>query len=236
MDAQGDAVSGAKKPILATVGLVVLIVAGKLLPLQAWLQTFTGWVGHAGVTGMVLFMGLYALLAAVGFPALPLTLAAGVLYGPLKGTLVVSPASTLGALFAFLLGRGFFRDWVRQKTAANPRLGALDAAVAKEGWRLVALLRLSPVFPFNLLNFTLGSTGIGVLPYILASWIAMLPGTLLFVTLGAAAGQAAGVAGSRPANPWMLGVGILATALLTVRIAQLARKALSQQLPTAEVP
>ena len=227
--------SPARKPILAAVGLIILIVAGKLLPLQTWLQGFTGWVGHAGVMGMLLFIGLYAVLAAVGFPALPLTLAAGVLYGPLKGTLVVSPASTLGALLAFLLGRGFFRDWVRQKIAANPRLGALDAAVAKEGWRLVALLRLSPVFPFNLLNFTLGSTGIGVGPYLLASWIAMLPGTLLFVSLGAAAGQATGVAGSRPTNPWMLGVGILATALLTVRITWVARKALAQQLPTVEV-
>ena len=222
------------KALLALAAVALLLVLGRVLPLQAWLQGFSIWVGGAGALGVFAFIAIYALLAGVGFPALPLTLAAGMIYGPLKGTLVVSPASTLGALLAFQLGRGFFRDWVRRKASTDARLGALDAAVAKEGWRLVALLRLSPVFPFNVLNLTLGATGMATLPYLLASWIAMLPGTFLFVSLGAAAGQASGLGTGRPTNPWMLGIGILATAILTIRITQIARKALAKQLPGSE--
>lgn len=215
------------KVLLLLVALGLLLLAGRLFPLQA----FSAWVGSAGWPGILAFIAVYALLAGLGFPALPLTLAAGALFGPLKGTLIVSPASTLGALLAFRLGRGLFREWVGRKASGDPRLSALDAAVAREGWRLVALLRLSPVFPFNLLNLALGATGIRTMPYLLASWIAMLPGTFLFVSLGAAAGQAAGFGGGRPANPWMLGVGILATALLTYRITRIARKALATRMP-----
>lgn len=222
------------KGLLAIAGVLLMLAAGRFLPLQSWLQGFSAWVGGAGAVGLLAFLLVYALLAGIGFPALPLTLAAGVIYGPLKGTLVVSPASTLGALLAFLLGKGFFREWVRRKTAEDPRLGALDAAVAKEGWRLVVLLRLSPVFPFNLLNLTLGATGMKALPYVVSSWIAMLPGTFLFVSLGAAAGQASGLGPSRPTHPWMLGIGILATAILTFRITQIARKSLARQLPGTE--
>ncbi len=222
------------KALTALVMVAIIFAAARFLPLQAWLQGFSIWVGGAGALGVIAFIVIYALLTGVGFPALPLTLAAGVLYGPLKGTLVVSPASTLGALLAFWLGRGFFRDWVRMKASTNARLGALDAAVAKEGWRLVALLRLSPVFPFNVLNMTLGATGMATLPYLLASWIAMLPGTFLFVSLGAAAGQASGLGAHRPTNPWMLGIGILATAVVTLRVTQIARKALAKQLPGTE--
>lgn len=222
------------KALLALAMVILIFVAARFLPLQAWLQEFSRWVGGAGALGVLAFIVIYALLAGVGFPALPLTLAAGVVYGPLKGTLVVSPASTLGALLAFLLGRGFFRDWVRMKASTDARLGALDAAVAKEGWRLVALLRLSPVFPFNVLNMTLGATGMATLPYLLASWIAMLPGTFLFVALGAAAGQASGFGENHPTNPWMLGIGILATAIVTIRVTQIARKALTKQLPGTE--
>ncbi len=222
------------KAFLALAAVAALLVAARLLPIQAWLHGFTSWVGSAGAVGVLAFIGIYALLASLGFPALPLTLAAGLIYGPIKGTLVVSPASTLGALLAFWLGRGFFRDWVRQKVAGDPRLGALDAAVAKEGWRLVALLRLSPVFPFNVLNLTLGATGLKTTPYLLASWLAMLPGTFLFVSIGAAAGQASGLGSSRPHNPWMLGIGILATLLLTLRITHIAKKALAGQLPGSE--
>ncbi|MBL0312124.1 MAG: TVP38/TMEM64 family protein [Holophagaceae bacterium] len=222
------------KALLALAMVILVFIAARFLPLQAWLQGFSSWVGGAGALGVLAFIVIYALLAGVGFPALPLTLAAGVIYGPLKGTLVVSPASTLGALLAFLLGRGFFRDWVRSKASSDARLGALDAAVAKEGWRLVALLRLSPAFPFNVLNMTLGATGMALLPYLLASWIAMLPGTFLFVSLGAAAGQASGLGANHPTNPWMLGIGILATAIVTLRVTQIARKALAKQLPGTE--
>lgn len=222
------------KAPLALATLAILLVLAGLFPAKDWLQGFTAWVGGAGTPGVLVFAGVYVVLVGIGFPALPLTLAAGVLYGPLLGTLVVSPSSTLGAFMAFKLGKGFFRDWVRRKAREDPRLGALDAAVGREGWRLVALLRLSPVFPFNLVNLALGSTGIRTIPYVLASWLAMLPGTFLFVSLGAAAGQASGLTHGHAARPWMLGVGIAATALLTFRITQIARRALAKRLPGSE--
>lgn len=219
------------KPMLVVAALLALLVAGKFLPVGVWVRAFTEWVADAGWVGVLAFFTVYVLATVLGLPALPLTLAAGVIYGPVKGTLLVSPSSVAGATLAFLLGRTLLRDWVKAKTSLNPRFAAMDEAVAVEGWRMVALLRLSPVFPFSLLNYALGATKVRLLPYVLASWLAMLPLTFLFVSAGSAAGSAAGI-GAKPSTPgWLLYLGGAATLLVTIRITILAKRALAKALP-----
>jgi uncharacterized membrane protein YdjX (TVP38/TMEM64 family) len=214
--------------------VVVLLLAGRIFPLLEWIRLFTHWVQGAGWVGAVAFALLYIAATVLGLPALPLTLAAGVVYGPMGGTLLVSPASVVGASLAFLLGRTLLRGWVRKRTEGHAKFQALDQAIGQEGWRLVALLRLSPVFPFSLLNYALGATGVGLGSYVLTSWLAMLPGTFLYVSAGAAAGAATGLSAGQGVAPWMLYLGLAATLIVTLRITWIARRALAKTLPQAE--
>lgn len=215
--------------VLLFLGLLAcLFVAGFFLPVLAWVKAFALWVQGAGWVGAAAFFLIYVLATVLALPALPMTLVAGIIYGPVLGTLLMSPSSVAGATAAFLLGRTVLRRSVTAKMAASPRLASLDAAVAKEGWRLVALLRLSPLIPFNLLNYALGTTGIALGPYVLASFIAMLPATFLFVSAGSALGSVAGL-GAKVALPrWMLFLTLGATLAVTWRVGLLARKALAK--------
>lgn len=158
-------------------------------------------------------------------PGLVLSLGAGLIWGTLKGTLAVSVASTLGACAAFLVGRYFMRTWVMHKTEDNPRLRALDTAAATLGWKIVFLTRLSPVFPFSLLNYAFGLTAVSFRGYALASWIGMLPGTVMYVYLGSIGRTA--VSESPTLAGWLLRIaGIVATFAVTLLAAHAARTAL----------
>jgi uncharacterized membrane protein YdjX (TVP38/TMEM64 family) len=224
-----------------------LVGAGLALALLVWaLQQFDlaqripavlAWIRGRGAAGLAAFLGLYVLACLLFLPGSVLTLGAGAVFGVALGFPLVSLASTLGATASFLVGRFLARDWVAARAARNPRFAALDAAIGREGWKIVALLRLSPVVPFNLLNYALGLTRVGLRSYILASWIGMMPGTLLYVWLGALAGDVAQLArGQRERNPveWaMFGVGLLATVAVTIYTSKLARLALKEALPDA---
>ncbi|NNM30317.1 MAG: TVP38/TMEM64 family protein, partial [Akkermansiaceae bacterium] len=185
---------------------------------------------HAGVV----FIGLYIAATVLFVPGLLITMAAGVLFGVLKGTLVVSLASVVGASLAFLIGRHLARDRIARKIEGHPRFEAVDEAVAADGARIVFLLRLSPVFPFNLLNYALGLTRIPFWHYVGASWIGMLPGTVMYVYLGSLAGSLAGLAaGGQEKTPaqWVLyGLGLAATVIVTVYVTRIAKRALNREL------
>ncbi|HBL27621.1 MAG TPA: hypothetical protein DD490_12355 [Acidobacteria bacterium] len=209
--------------------------AGQFLP------QFAGWVENLGFWGPLVFILGYA-LATVGFiPGSLLTLAAGALFGLVEGTLYTFAGATLGAAAAFLVARYGARGWIERRIAGNARFAAIDRAVGKEGFKIVALLRLSPVFPFNLLNYSLGLTKVRFLDYLLAS-VAMLPGTLLYVYYGKAAGSLAAVAGGakteRGVEYWVtLGIGLAATIAVTTFITRLAGRALRQEIgETPEAP
>src|SRR5439155_8152758 len=133
--------------------------------------------------GVVGYGVLYVFATVVG-AATPMTLAAGVIYGVAGGVAIVSPSSVLGATVCFLLGRTVLRKSVEQKVAANPKFAAIERAVSKNGFKIVLLTRLSPVFPFTALNYGLGLTTVKLRDYVLASFLGMLPGTLLYVYLG----------------------------------------------------
>lgn len=225
--------------------IAVLVIAGlaytaSRFHLMQRIPEALDWIRDQGVMGGLLFILVYAVATTLFLPGSLLTLGAGAAFGVAVGFPLVSVASTLGATLSFLLGRFFARDWVAAKAATNPRFGAVDAAVGREGRKIVALLRLSPLFPFSLLNYGLGITRVGLGDYILASWLGMMPGTLLYVWLGALAGDVAKLAGGqRQRTPleWTLySVGLLATVAVTVHVTRVARRALNERLEQNPAP
>ena len=146
------------------------------------------WVSSAGAAGPLLFMALYALATVLFLPGSVITLAGGALFGPVWGTLWNLTGATIGASLAFLIARYLGADWVARR--AGPRLQSLNEGVSAEGWRFVAFVRLVPLFPFNLLNYALGLTRIPFVPYVLASWLFMLPGAFAYTWLGYAGREA----------------------------------------------
>lgn len=195
--------------------------------LQRQLARGLDWVANLGLWGPVVFLVLYVLACVCFIPGSVLTLGAGALFGVTKGLIMVSISATLGATAAFLVGRYLARDWVARKIEKNPKFRAIDKAVAEEGWKIVLLTRLSPIFPFNLLNYAFGLTRIRLRDYVLASWIGTLPGTILYVYIGSLA--QAGARHTTPAEWALRGVGLLATLAVTVVLTRVAKNALRKR-------
>ncbi len=216
------------------VGFILLIIVATIsLPIADYTTSILTWVDGLGLWGYGAFIGLYILFTIAGLPAFLLTLGAGVVFGIIGGFVAVSVGSTLGACAAFIVGRFLARDLVANKIAGNKKFAAIDKAVNKEGAKIVFLTRLSPVFPFNLLNYAYGLTGVKFSHYTLASWVGMMPGTLMYVYIGSLFGSIAEVAsGSTPsggiAQLLLQGLGLLATIAVSVYITKLAKKALKQ--------
>ena len=193
----------------------------------------------AGLRGALVYGLVYAVLVICLVPGSLLTLAAGSLYGPFWGTLLVSPASVLGATGAFLIGRFLARERVARRVAGDARFAAMDAAIGDRGFRLVALMRLSPLFPFTVLNYALGLTQMRLRDYVLASFLGMLPGTFMYVYLGSLVSEAGQLfSGERPdGGGWTTALyvgGLLATVAVTVMVTRIARQALSGHLKEAK--
>ncbi len=222
------------KWVLALLAVVSLLVITYFLDIQELFQVALAWISDLGPWGPVFFIVLYILATVLFLPGLIPTMAAGLLFGVLQGTLLVSISSISGATLAFLIGRYLARDWVAGKIQGNSKFEAIDVAVAQEGWKIVGLTRLSPVFPFNLLNYTFGLTQVSLKDYFLASWIGMLPGTLMYVYIGSLAGDLATLgSGERSRTPaeWALyGVGLMATVVLTLYITRIAQRALNRKV------
>jgi uncharacterized membrane protein YdjX (TVP38/TMEM64 family) len=220
--------------VLALVAL--LAIAGTTLPVKDWLQIALIWTaGHR--TGAALsFIALYIVASVCLLPGLILALAAGALFGLASGTVMASIGSVLGATAAFSLGRTLARNWIRQRIESWPKIRALDRALGARGFWTVLLTRLSPAFPFNLLNYAYGVTSVRPRDFILASWIGMLPATVVYVYAGSAATSLAealtGNVGMGGARRWLLWVGLAATLLVTVVVTRLARRQLERELAT----
>ncbi|MDZ4783280.1 MAG: VTT domain-containing protein [Planctomycetia bacterium] len=209
---------------LIIVACVVLIV--RLLPVENVVRWLTGWVRSLGPWGPIAFGLIYIVAAVLFVPGLALTLAAGAIFGLTLGTLTVSIASTLAASIAFLIARYFARGAVERTAHRYPKFSSIDKAIGAGGWKIIALLRLSPAVPFSAGNYLYGLTAIRFWPYMLASWLAMLPGTFLYVYLGYL-GQTGIAGGHRTPGQWaMMIVGLLATIVVTFYVTSLARKAM----------
>lgn len=217
------------------IGLVLLLilisVGAAFLPVGQWLKGFTGWVRHLGLAGAFVYVGIYALAAVLFLPGAVFTIAAGLVYGIAGGTAVAITGATLGAACAFLIARYLVRQRIERLAEKNKRFGAIDESIGKQGWKIVGLLRLSPLIPFNASNYFYGITSIGFWPYLLASFFGMLPGTLLYAYLGAIgqAGLGGGKKGHSPLQWTFLGVGLAATIAVTIFVSHLAKKALKEK-------
>jgi uncharacterized membrane protein YdjX (TVP38/TMEM64 family) len=196
------------------------------------LASFLDWVQHIGPWGAVAFGAAYVPAAVLFVPGSLLTLAAGFLFGLVKGTVIVSLGSTAGAVAAFLVARKVTHRWVARRLAGRPKLAAIGRAVETEGFEIVLLTRLSPVLPYNILNYAFGLTSVPIGKYMLASWIGMMPGTIMYVYLGAATKslQAALSGEARPSagQQAMFVLGLVATVAATMIITRAARRALSE--------
>ncbi len=220
---------------LIVVALVVVLVT---LPIADWSSRAVEWIRDAGAIGVVAYAVLYVGAAIALLPGSVLTLGAGFAYGAFWGTLLVSPVSTLAATCAFVVSRTFGRSWVERKVAGDPRFARLNRAVERRGLRLVILLRLSPILPFNILNYALGLTSIRTRDYVLGSLIGMLPGTILYVYLGSLVTSASQLAsGTLPdAGPAQTAVywgGLVASIVAAVVVTRMARRALRDELEQA---
>ncbi|MEA2679841.1 MAG: hypothetical protein QOK03_1563 [Candidatus Binataceae bacterium] len=191
------------------------------------------WISSLGAVAPVVFIAAYVAACVLFIPGSIMTIGAGVLFGVVRGSIYVSIGATAGATAAFLIGRYFARDWVARKLAGNATFNAIDAAVGREGWKIVGLTRLSPVFPFNLLNYAYGLTSVSLRDYLLASWIGMLPGVVMYTYIGSLIGDLTRIGAAqttRPAGYWILNVvGLAATVGVALYAARIARRALAEK-------
>jgi uncharacterized membrane protein YdjX (TVP38/TMEM64 family) len=217
---------------LALIGVAIIAVVLVARNLGGYIPQFAVWVNGLGIWGPIVFILGYAVAAVAFLPGSLLTLVAGAIFGLGAGVVYVFIAATLGASAAFLVSRYVARRAVESRLAGNPQLAAIDKAVGGQGRKIVFLLRLSPLFPFNLLNYALGLTNVRFFDYFIAS-IGMLPGTVLYVYYGKLAGDVAALAGGvavekDAAYYGVLGVGLVATVVVTTIVTRIARRALRE--------
>ena len=216
--------------LLVVALLAALVTLGR--EAAGLLPRFAAWVDGLGPWGPVAFVAGYVVATVAFVPGSLLTLGAGAIFGLVRGTVFVLAGATLGASAAFLVSRYLARGAVERRLAGNARFAAIDRAVGAQGRKIVILLRLSPVVPFNLLNYALGLTRVRFRDFVIAS-VGMLPGTLLYVYYGKVAGDVARLAGGegvpRGAGYYgVLGLGLAATVLVTTIVTRTARRALEE--------
>lgn len=222
------------KRIAQIAAVVAVLALLRFLPVAEALESVVTWVESLGPLAPFAFIAVYLLVTILMLPASLLTLAAGSVFGLVKGTLLVAAGATLGMAATFLIGRYLARPAVERRFAQSPRFVAIDRAVGKGGWKIVALLRLSPAVPFNLQNYLYGLTAIRFWPCILASAVSILPGTFMYVYLGYASRAGINAIGTaapgRGPGQWaLLVVGLIATIAVTVYVTKLARRAMAEQ-------
>ncbi len=219
--------------VLVIVGLFVLF---RTLPITAWLGTFLEWVQGLGFWGPVILGAVYVVATVTMLPGWILTLGSGFVFGLVVGTITVSVASTLGATAAFLVGRTFARGFVEKIASQNRKFAAVDRAVKDHGFKIVLLTRLSPLFPFNVLNYLFSLTSVRLRDYVLASWIGMFPGTLMYVYFGTAFKSLteviSGDVEGGVAQKVLFAVGLVVTVIVTVYVTRVARRAIQQYVDT----
>ena len=219
--------------LLAVIGIAIAIAAFSLLPLQDWLTHIKHWLVSLGPWAKPAFILIYIITTVVGLPAAVLFLAAGTLFGFLKGVVVVSIADILGTTLCYLLGRTVARKPIKKWLAKRPQFTELDKAVGRKGWKIVFLTRLSPIVPSNLLNYGFSLTKINFWQYFFFSWLGMLPVIALYVYLGSAGANLANC-GNTPGKMALQIFGLCATVGAVTYTTKLAKKTLSPAPASSE--
>jgi uncharacterized membrane protein YdjX (TVP38/TMEM64 family) len=212
--------------LLAGAGTALAGFGASQLPLAEWAQVLRGWIEELGVLGFVAFGAAYIAAAVLLIPVWPLSISGGLLFG-LWGFVWVPLSATLGAMAAFLISRHMVRDRVRQWLARHPKYQAIDRAVGEEGWKIVALLRISPLVPYNMMNYFCGMTRVPFAAYAAATLVGTIPVTAIYVYLGYMGHAAAGSTMGWP--HWaLLGLGLVATVAATVLVTRRVRHKLDE--------
>jgi len=196
------------------------------------LNNANNWILELGSWGAIAFIIIYIIATIFLIPGSALTLGAGLIFGVIKGTIFVSIGSVMGATVSFLIGRYFLRTWVEKQIDTQPNFKAMDKAVAQQGWKIVGLTRLSPLFPFVFLNYAFGVTQVSLRDFVFASWLGMLPGTVMYVYLGSLPKTAAAVSGGDTDTLKLILniIGLIATVAVTVYVTKIAQKALEKEV------
>ncbi len=210
---------GRWRPVLLVGAIVTVMVLARVFGIGDRLASLREWIEGLGSLGPLVFLGLYVVAVVVALPGAVITLAAGALFGAVKGTILVSVGSTVGAALAFLIARYFAREATLGWLGKSDRFRKLDRMTEERGAVIVALVRLVPVFPFNLVNYGFGLTRVPFWTYVFWSWLCMLPGTILYV-VGADAATRAIADGRVPWSLVLAGGAILVILVLLVRYAR----------------
>jgi uncharacterized membrane protein YdjX (TVP38/TMEM64 family) len=231
-----------KNTLLRLAVLLVLATAVVLgfifLPVQGYIHDALEWVRELGPWGPIVLAAVYVVACVLFVPGTLLTLAAGFLFGVVVGTITVSVGSVAGASAAFFVGRFLARGWVESWVAKNPKFRAIDHAVGEQGFKIVLLTRLSPVFPFIFLNYAFGLTRVRFRDYLLASWIGMLPGTVMYIYIGSLFQEFTDLSAQRErtlGEQLFFYGGLVVTVIVAVYITRVARRALDRAIAETTV-
>ncbi len=224
----GSKRSGLWRPLILLAAIGLIIVLARVFEADRYLGSLQDWIDSLGSWGPVVFVLIYAVAVVAAIPGVALTLIAGALFGSAIGMVVVSLAATLGASLAFLVARYFARDATARWLSQKETFRRLDEMTETHGATIVALTRLVPIFPFNLLNYGFGLTRVPFWTYVFWSWLCMLPGTVLYVVGADAVTKAV----TRGEIPWGLVLGVAAAALLLTVLVRFARAKLQSTQET----
>lgn len=198
--------------------------------IKVFLDLFISLVDEWGPIGYLAYAVVYTGLEVLAVPAIPLTMTAGIVFGPIPGTIITSISGTIAATIAFLIARYGARDRIMKFAKGNKRFAAIDRAIARDGFKMVTLLRLSPLLPLAASNYLYGLTSLSLGQYVLGSWLGMLPGTYIYVSAGHV-GKAVLMEGEGPGlgfEPWQVALGLGVTLLAIGYVGQLAKKAIEE--------
>ena len=213
------------KLLLFVIVVLSLIVLARIFGLGDRLQELREWIAGMGTRGMAVYVGFYIIAVVAAVPGLPISIAAAALYGALQGVILVSIGSTLGASLAFLISRYLARDAVSRWLSGNDKFRRLNRLTEEHGAIIVAITRLVPLFPFNMLNYGYGLTRIPFWTYVFWSWLCMLPGTIVYL-VGTDALVRTAATGE---IPWII-VGVFVAALAFIIVAvRIARRKLKEK-------
>ncbi|MBA3502079.1 MAG: TVP38/TMEM64 family protein [Myxococcota bacterium] len=217
------------KRIVIALALIAFLAAIALSPARQWAIDFVGWIRDLGPAAAALYGLVYVVAAVLMIPGSVLTLGGGFIYGPVWGSALVVPASVAASLLAFAISRRFARGWVAKRIAGNPKFEALDRAIARSGFKITLLVRLSPIFPYGLLNYALGITNVRFRDYATATAIGMLPGTVLFVYFGSLVTTVSDLS-KPPTGGWLYWAAGAIALVVMIGVTVIARRSLRREL------
>jgi uncharacterized membrane protein YdjX (TVP38/TMEM64 family) len=222
------------RSILAVVVLAAIIASLAFLPAQQYLNSFTEWIHGLGFWGVCIFVVVYMLVCLVLLPGSVLSVVGGFLFGLLGGIVMASLGATLGATAAFIIARVIVRDWIEHRLASHPKFCAVDRAVATQGFKIVLLVRLCSLLPYDLSSYLFGFTKISMGRYVLATWLGRLPEVFIWTYVGTTAKSLSDVASGTielgVGRQVFLGVGVFTMMIVTLVLANVARKALRETI------